>query len=398
MKGLMGACMRMKIGIVRGPILNPWEMQSYEKLKNYGILPIGIATYNHYFDISKISFPVRKTHSIGSMVKGASLISRITKNILSYDLSSILDMFLLNFDEIVNDLDMLHSADIFYLFSYQSVKSGKPTIITEWENLPSSRRMGLRSKFTRKFRDYVVENASHFIAVTEKAKNALEIEGVNPEKISVIPGGIDVAKFRPTKKDENLLRKFNVPQDAIVILFVGRLVWEKGIVDLIYAIREILRKDENVYLLIVGSGPLKDDILKLSQKLGLLINIRFLGPLKYQEMPKIYSTADIFCLPSIPTEYWQEQFGYSLVEAMACGKPVISTLSGSIPEVVKDGKSGILIQPTKGAELVRALNTLISNETKRRKMGRNAREWVLKKFDANKIADKTIKVYKEVVE
>ena len=114
-------------------------------------------------------------------------------------------------------------------------------------------------------------------------------------------------------------------------------------------------------------------------------------------MPQIHNLADIFCLPSIGTKTWEEQFGYSMVEAMACQKPVISTLTGSIPEVVKDRQTGILIDPDSPQQLKRTLEELIADKQKRETLGRNGREWVLEKFDANKIASQLAEIYKKFV-
>jgi glycosyltransferase involved in cell wall biosynthesis len=111
-------------------------------------------------------------------------------------------------------------------------------------------------------------------------------------------------------------------------------------------------------------------------------------------MPKIHNLADIFCLPSVATKGWEEQFGYALVEAMACGKPVVSTLTGSIPEVVKDGVTGILVNANDPHALQKALEELILNEKKRKNLGKNARQWVLQEFEANKIARQLAEIYR----
>jgi glycosyltransferase involved in cell wall biosynthesis len=100
-------------------------------------------------------------------------------------------------------------------------------------------------------------------------------------------------------------------------------------------------------------------------------------------------------LPSIPTNVWAEQFGYSIVEAMACGKPVISTSTGSIPEVVKDRITGILVKPNNQVGLQTALEELVFNEREREIFGNNGRKWVLQSFEANKIAGKLAEIYEK---
>jgi glycosyltransferase involved in cell wall biosynthesis len=264
----------------------------------------------------------------------------------------------------------------------------------EWENIPHNEEeppFGKIKQFAR-------EHAAHFVAVTEKAKEALIIEGVSREKISVLSVGIDCEKFKPGERNEQLFKKHGLSKDSTKILFVGRLVVEKGIFDLLNAFAT-LRNLQNIELLIVGSGTpeMKFQIMKLVKDLKIEDKVKFLGSIEYSDMPAIHSLADIFCLPSIPVRTWAEQFGYSMVEAMACGKPVISTYSGSIPEIVKDQQTGILVQPKDVKGLASALEKLIMNKQERENMGQNARKWVLHSFEANKIAEQLSEIYRRFI-
>jgi glycosyltransferase involved in cell wall biosynthesis len=101
-------------------------------------------------------------------------------------------------------------------------------------------------------------------------------------------------------------------------------------------------------------------------------------------MPGIHNLADIFVLPSLPIRTWQEQFGYVLAESMACGKAIVSTMSGSIPEVV--GDAGILVQPNDFVSLAQALEQLLVDADLRRSYGRRARQRAEDLFDANKVS------------
>ena len=134
-------------------------------------------------------------------------------------------------------------------------------------------------------------------------------------------------------------------------------------------------------------------ISRLIANLKIADKVKLLGSIEYSNMPQIHNLADVFCLPSVPTKTWAEQFGYSMVEAMACGKPVVSTSTGSIPEIVKDRTTGILVKPNDPRELESALEELIINKQERDAFGRNGREWVLQKFEANKIAAQLANIY-----
>lgn len=371
----------MKVGIVRGPFLNEWEMQTFEKLHEFNVSPVGIAAEDNRYEIN-FGFPVKKLKRFGQMNK-IPLVSQGFQYFFPYN------NYLLGFKETVKELDILHTAETFHTFSLQCVKSGKPTVVTVWENLPFVNERGRYKRFKKE----VISKAQHFIAISQKAKEALEIEGAGPEKISVIPGGIDIETFRPAEKDSALLKEYGISKDDAVILFAGRLVIEKGILDLVYVLKD-LKDLIKTHLLVVGSGPLKKKITKLAKYLQVSERITLIEGIEYAQMPKIHNLADVFCLPSIPTQKWEEQLGYVLLEAMACEKPVVSTFSGSIPEVV--GDEGILIHPGDRKELYEALYELSSDAEKRKKMGMGGRKWVRDNFSAINIAEKVSCVYKSL--
>jgi glycosyltransferase involved in cell wall biosynthesis len=381
------------VGILRGPSLNPYEGQCFEKLPKYGFQPIGITTYDNAFNLSEIHFPKKVGHNFNTITKGKlrrplHLAQRVT----GYDFNSW-NLRIFDLKRLTADTDIIYSADEWYPYTYQAVKTGIPTIIMEWENIAFNPEVIPYSKI----RNYNHEHAKHFVAITEKAKDALILEGVTPDRISVVPSGLDCEKFKPLGKNEEVAKKLGISIDSIRILFVGRLVREKGILDLLNAFSQLLTKIPNVELLIVGSGNpgMQIKIKQLVHNLKIGGKVKFLGSIEYSLMPQIHNLADVFCLPSIPTNVWAEQFGYSIVEAMACGKPVISTSTGSIPEVVKDRITGILVKPNNQVGLQTALEELVFNEREREIFGNNGRKWVLQSFEANKIAGKLAEIYEK---
>jgi starch synthase len=384
-----------KVGILRGPSLNPYEGQYFEKLPKYGFQPIGITTYDNAFDLSEIPFPIRVGHNFVTITRGKfGKLQRLARKIVRYRFD-LYNFVVYGLKGLARDLDIIHSADIWYPYTYQAVKTGTPTVVTEWENIPFNYEEAPYSRIKK----YNREHVAHFIAITEKAKKALMIEGVGPDRISVIPAGIDCEKFAPAARNLRMAEKLCISEDKIKILFVGRLVREKGIFDLLKAFSTVLKAVQDVELLLVGSGP-KEMMLEISWLLATLKignRVKFLGNFPYADMPQIHNLADIFCLPSIETNTWTEQFGYSMVEAMACGKPVVSTWTGSIPEVVKQRATGILVEPNNPFALYSALEELLKNRQERESLGRNGREWVLQKFEANKIAGQLAGVYREFV-
>jgi starch synthase len=378
-----------KVGILRGPYLNPYEGQYLEKLVKYGFEPIGITTHDKKKHLSEITFPIRAGHNLQTLTKGKlkpffSLVSRATKyNFQSWNLRIV------GLNKLIEDLDIIHSADIWYPFTYQAVKTGKPTLATEWENIP----FNVKGNPYTKIQEYNRKHITHFIAITEKAKAALITEGVNPEKISVIPAGLDCDRFKPTAKAAT--NRLGISGETTKILFVGRLTIEKGIFDLLNAYALLVKDHQNVELLVVGTGTpeMQAKITLLTESLKIQSKVKFLGSISYSKMAEVHNLADIFCLPSIETNFWAEQFGYSIVEAMACEKPVVSTVTGSIPEIVKDRNTGILVEQKNPIALEAALEELLVDRKKREKFGKNGREWVLEAFEANKVAEQLAELY-----
>jgi starch synthase len=384
-----------KVGILRGSSLNPYEGQYFKKLPNYGFQPIGIMTCDNSFSAEEIPFPVRVGHSYKTIVKGKfQLLQRLAKKATRYNFESY-NFRIYNLKGLTKDLDIIHSADIEFPYTYQAAKTGIPTVVTEWENIP----FNFEEQPYSRIKKYNREHVAHFIAITEKAKEALIAEGVKSDRITVIPAGLDCETFKPADKNPKLIEKFRLSKGTTKILFVGRFVPEKGIFDLLNAFSMLLKKGQSIELLIVGSGTteMTIQINKLITDLKIGFKIKFLGNIKYSDMPQIHNLADIFCLPSAETKTWAEQFGYSLVEAMACGKPAVSTWTGSIPEVVKHRETGILVEPNNPAALESALEELILNEAEREKFGVNGRDWVLQKFEADKVASQIAGIYRKVL-
>ncbi len=383
-----------KVGILRGSGLGPSEGHFFNKLPNYGFQPVGITTSDNPVK-QEVPLQLRIGSNFNTVTRGKlGLALGVATELTGYNFKSFY-FKVNNLKGLTKDLDVLHSADSWYPFTYQAVKTGIPTVTTEWENIPFIHEGRPYSKIKK----YNREHVAHFIAITEKARQMLITEGTDPNRISVIPSGIDCDLFKPASKDPKTMQRLGLTDSTLKILFVGRFVEEKGIFDLLNAFSTIQKNNVNLELLIAGSGTLEmtEQIHKQTTKLMINDKVKFLGSIKYAEMPVIHNIADIFCLPSAETKFWAEQFGNSLVEGMACAKPVVSTWSGSIPEVVKDHSTGLLVEPHNPAALSSALEELSSNKKLRDNYGDNGRKWVLERFEANKVAGEIADVYRKVL-
>lgn len=291
------------------------------------------------------------------------------------------------------EYEVMHTADTWYAFSYQAAlakrRHGNRLVVTAWENIP----FALEHKpVIRRLKGAVKENADLFLAVSHSSKQALISEGVSEGRIRVLPMGVDVRRFAPMDKDEGLCSELGLADGEVVFLFVGRLVEEKGILDLISAYGA-LAKDTSLKtkLVVAGEGTMRGRSEELARRLGVSASVSFIGNQSYMRMPSLYSIADVFVLPSAPTTGWQEQFGMALVEAMACGKPLISTLTGAIPEVV--GPAALMVQPREPLGLKEAMRAMVYDVRMREGLGERARAMALERYDSRNVADALSRIY-----
>lgn len=204
-------------------------------------------------------------------------------------------------------------------------------------------------------------------------------------KTRIIPCGIDLDAYPRDKKVSVINDKYQI-KDKKVVIFVGRLTWEKGVEYLLKAAKQI--KGE---IFIIGGGVEKEKLQKLSKKLK-NNNVRFLGYFgkEYiEELREFYKRADCVVLPSV----CDEGLGIVILEAMASETPVVATNKGGIPLAVKDGKTGFLVRAKSSSLIAQAVNKILNDEKLRHEMGINARKMVEEKFDWVRISEKVYKYY-----
>jgi glycosyltransferase involved in cell wall biosynthesis len=376
---LSGNSMKKRLALVRGPNLNAWEMQSFTPLLDTFDI-VGFTSYGHNFDVCAIPFQVKRLFSFGQFLRPRPVRSSLSRLFGDYhDLQGL--------ENALRGFDIVHSAETFYYCTYQTARLRHSNrfklVVTVWENIPFLNETAAQ----RAIKTSVFEAADLFLAVSSRAREALILEGVPEQKIKVQIPGVDLQRFRPAPKDDQLLRRFRCSPNDLIIFFVANLCREKGVFDLVYAFRRVvdrLGKERQLKLLLGGRGREETRISELIRRLQLEDSARLIGSFPYSSVPQLHNIADIFVLPSIPTSTWQEQFGYVLVESMACGKPVISTLSGTIPEVVAD--AGVLVPPNDFFSLANALEDLISDEKKRAELGQRGRRRAEEVFDSRRVA------------
>ncbi len=227
----------------------------------------------------------------------------------------------------------------------------------------------------------VLQHASFIVSVSRAADEVVGMYVKDTGKRVIIPNGVNTEVFRPMKVEK--------PQTPVV-LFVGRLVERKG-VDVLIRAKRLVDKEIDCEFWVIGKGRDEWRFRSLAGSLG--VKVKFCGKVPNRELPRYYNLSDVVVVPSKE----RESFGIVAAEAMACGKPVVVSDVGGLPEVVEEGKEGIVVKRNNPEELARALIALLRNPDLRKKMGENGRKKSLKEFDWNRITDRIENLYFDIL-
>jgi len=227
----------------------------------------------------------------------------------------------------------------------------------------------------------MLKKADCLMVSVKDAINVIPTE--HHSKVSTLPLGVDTNAFTP---------KLTTDTEDFKILFVGNLIKQKGLHYLLKAVVQVKRHFPNVTLTFLGSGKDEKYFRKLCEELQIVDNVVFKGSIPFDEIISFYQECNIFCLPSL-----REAFGISLLQAMSCGKPVVTTNVGGPPHFVEDGKSGYLVPPANSDAIAEALINLLSDKEKREEMGKYNRKLCVEKYDWEKIVDEIELIYKNFV-
>lgn len=281
--------------------------------------------------------------------------------------------------------DLIHADEEPYnLITWQIQKTADsmnvPTLFFSWQNL--LRRYPFPfSAFERA----VCDRARYALVGNSEAVNVWRQKGYDGP-IDIIPQfGVDEALFSPAGASR--------PDGPFTIGYAGRLVAEKGL-DLI--IRAAARLQGDWRLVFLGSGPEEERLNELAGLYNMGPNVRFAGSLASTEMPAYYRMLDAFILPSLTQKNWKEQFGRVLIEAMACGVPVIGSDSGAIPEVI--GPAGLVFAEGDVDALAVHIQRLMNDPSLRQELSKAGRRRVLSRFTQKKIAEDTVHVYRSIMD
>lgn len=375
----------MRIAIVRGDFANHWEIQNFLPLAKKheltlftGLNPISGQTDLPGIKVVRLPSPVDLNFGRINRWRMGILNRIFTDGHVLFDLENRLSGF-----------DIAHCAETYYSYTQQCLEAKKRGLVkavvsTVWENIPFNNE-GIRGRKAFKKRAFL--EMDKFLAVTKQAKEALVAEGCFSGKITVLRPGVDLKVFRPQriKVYKNIRRA-----GGLKPLFAGRLVAEKGIWELVRVFGRISKSVPDLQLVVVGNGPLREKVEEYCRTLDL--SVTFLGQVAYEDMPKIYSLADIFVHPVVGSDTWQEQYGMVLVEAMACGVPVVAVDNGAVAEVVDKG--GLVVG---AGQLEKTLVSLVKRPFKRQNLGKAGLKTAMAKYDRDKYARELERIYQEIL-
>jgi glycosyltransferase involved in cell wall biosynthesis len=240
--------------------------------------------------------------------------------------------------------------------------------------------------------NFLLTRANLIIATTQSyAKDSMQLRK-HLQKVRIIPNGVDVEIFNSRLDGHEIREKYDLDETAKIILFVGRLDHYKGCHYLINAFSRVLNDIPEARLILVGKGPLEMELRSQIRKKGLTSKIILAGYVRDKDLPNYYGASDLFVLPSIS---FHEGFGLVQLEAMACGKPVITTTLSGVAEVDSEGTCSIHVPPKDEISLAEAIKHLLKKCRVMEDMAKNARKKAIN-YSWENVVKKLEVTYKDI--
>ena len=301
--------------------------------------------------------------------------------------------------EIINKeggFDVIHAHDWLVANAAKALKNayGIPVVATIHAT-EAGRNSGIHDDTQRYINDtewMLTYEASEVIVNSNYMKNELQrLFGLPYEKINVIPNGINLSNFIGIERDYDFRRQYAMDNEKI-ILYVGRLVYEKGIQHLIAAMPKVLSNYHDAKLIIAGRGGMMDELRQEASNLGLNDKIYFTGYLDSKQVQKMYKCADVAVFPST-----YEPFGIVALEAMLAGVPTVVSDVGGLDEIVTHGVDGMKVYAGNANSIADSITALLYDHQLATNVAKKAKQKVKEQFNWEKIAQDTHFTYEKAV-
>ena len=274
-----------------------------------------------------------------------------------------------------------------------TTEHNQPDVFTDPLKVPGVMKKPVNYLLTSYFRNR--QSKSDFVTMpTEKAiKELIWSRGTEfPVPVAVVSNGVDLVNFKPGKAPREVYKKYGIPEDRPIILYVGRVDPEKKLGVVIDAFDKAHAKIPKALLVVVGDGVDKVRLENKVEKMGLAGDVKFVGRVVPPELYELYKLGDIFVTASeIETQ------GIVLIEAAACGLPLIAVDKGAVSEVCISDKNGYLCEPGNADEISKAMVEILSDGKKRERFAENSLK-IASEHDFEKTLDKFINIYKCVID
>jgi glycosyltransferase involved in cell wall biosynthesis len=228
------------------------------------------------------------------------------------------------------------------------------------------------------------------VCVSGSVTERLQRIGVSHKKMEIIPNGVDFENFNPNVRSD-IRNRLKIGEEPLITFF-GSLTPIKGLPYLFKSIPLIKKRLQHAKFLIVGEGYQKNSLMELARKLKIEDSVIFHKYIPHSSMAAYLIETDVVVVPSLME-------GGSLIplEAMACKTPVVATRVGGIPEIVRNGETGILTEPRSPESIAKGIITILNDKSLREKITSNGYGYVKKNFTWNKVAERTIRLYNSIL-
>ncbi|PWB55436.1 MAG: glycosyltransferase family 1 protein [Nitrosomonadales bacterium] len=304
---------------------------------------------------------------------------RMVKMRKSFDLTAIWEIMRVIFEERV-DIINTHSGRDSILAGIAGRLSRKKPVIVRTRHLA----LPITSKLTYSGLPHRV------VAVSEYVRQYLISQGIPAERVTTITTGVDLSRFTPEAGAGTLRQELKLDEHALLVGTIAILRIKKGHHVLLEAIPKILEAVPNAIFIFAGDGPQHKNISRAIEEKNLTKHVLLLG--LRRDIPKILETIDLFVLPTL-----EEALGTSFLEAMAMKKPVIGTRVGGVPEVINEGKNGLLVNPGDAAELASAVIHLLKNPALAQSMGEQGRTFATTEFTVDRMCLRMHELYQTLL-
>lgn len=301
--------------------------------------------------------------------------------------------------QIINEqgkFDCIHAHDWLVAYSAKTLKDAyQIPLVSTIHATESGRNSGIHDDVQRYINDtewLLTYESSEVIVNSNYMKCELQrLFGLPFEKINVIPNGINLTNFNGIDKDYDFRRKYAMDNEKI-ILYIGRLVYEKGVQNLIAAMPKIINGYNDTKLIIGGKGGMYDELREQAKALGIENKVYFTGYLTSKEVQKMYKCADIAVFPST-----YEPFGIVALEAMLAGVPTVVSDIGGLDEIVDHGVNGMKSYAGNSNSIADSVLALLYNHQLADNVVKNAKAKVKKEFNWDKITEDTHFIYEKAI-